>query len=191
MLLALLKKKKKKSAEVWFPLASQKSNHSLNLFSTPNFITASVSAMWIEVVQGKNGCKQQEIFKDSASLCAFCLSFNLHFMHFILITCKSSAYFLHCGCWTSEWIEIFKNGRFGLVFVPHRSKSQHYQVKLTTKIELTELQGCILPQFQNCPRQNPPTNNKELPPCNHSKNYYLVIIHPQKAYPLFGLCFYY
>lgn len=178
MLLALLKKYVLK---VWFPLASQKSNHPLNLFSTRSFISASVSATWIEDVQGKNGCKPQETFRDSASLWAVGLLFNLHFMYFILITCKSPAYFLRCGCWTSEWIEIFKNWRLRLFFVPHRPKSQRYQVKLTIEIEFSELWGCILPQFQNCPRQNPPRNNKELLPCNHSKNYYPVSIHPQKA----------
>lgn len=93
VLLSHLKKKTPKHSKVWFPLAYQKSNTKLNLFSTPKFITASVSAVWTKVVQGKKSCKQQEIFRDWAALYAFHLSFNLHFMYFILITCASPALF--------------------------------------------------------------------------------------------------
>lgn len=72
-------------------MAFQKSNTKLNLFSTPKFITTSVSAVWTKVVQGKKSCKQEEIFRDWAALYAFYLAYNLHFMYFILITCVSPA----------------------------------------------------------------------------------------------------
>lgn len=76
-------------------------------------------------------------------------------------------HFLYCGCWTSEWIETFRNrgwaGVCPLKIQKLKLSGQTYHWNWTYWSP-----GCILPQFQHCPRQSPSSNNKELPPCNHT-----------------------
>lgn len=90
-------------------------------------------------------------------------------------------HFLRCGCWTSEWIEKFRNRRFELEFVPYRSKSQCYQVKLITETELTELQGVFYLSFSIALGKILQEKTKNS---LHATALSSTFIHPQKAYSL-------
>lgn len=135
---------------------------------------------------GPKWCRERRAVNNrkSSETELLCMLFICH-STYILCTLFSSPvhllHFLHCGCWTSKWIEKCRNRRFELEFVPCRSKSQCYQVQLITETELTELQGVFCLSFSIALGKIPQEKTKNS---LHTTTLSSTFIHPQKAYSL-------
>lgn len=127
------------------------------------------------MVQGKKRCKQQENFWDWTAFHAFHLSFNLHFIYFILITCVSPALLI---IWILNfWMETFRNR--GWVGVCPLQIQKLMLSDWTYHWNWTYWTPACIYLFQHCPRQNPSSNNKEL----HGTTLLSTSIHPQNVCP--------